>query len=148
MSTGALALLHRRTLTGCKTLPWLRDMLLAGEELTQGGRRPMLPQRDWPWAVDTERGTTRWIVSNHMSAFADLRIPRAAAGLRTEGEGPEDLPLLAYYRHVQAPLALNATFALQLSERGLFVVASTRKARWESLMKAIDALDRRVTRRG
>ncbi|KPV77849.1 uncharacterized protein RHOBADRAFT_51652 [Rhodotorula graminis WP1] len=150
-SVGALALVHRRTLAGCKTLPWLRDTLLAGDRVTQGGKMPMLPLRDFPWVVDRARGTTRWIVSNHMSSFAALRIPRAATFVDGEGDADDDwdgragdLPLLAYYRSVAAPLDLNSTFALQLSDDGLFVVASARRARWDALMRAIDDLDRRA----
>lgn len=126
-------------------------MLLAGNEVTQGGKMPMLPQRDFPWAVDRARGTTRWIVSNHMSSFAALRVPRAATVLEgdveidADGErGAGDLPLLAYYRFVGAPLDLNSTFALQLSDLGLFIVASARKSRWDALMRAIEGLDRRA----
>ncbi|BGP40653.1 hypothetical protein JCM10449v2_004615 [Rhodotorula kratochvilovae] len=144
MSAGALALLHRRTLSACKSLPWLRAMLLAGERASNGGRVPYVPARDWPWRIDRKGGTTRWIVSNHMGSFAGLRIPRATVGgANADGEGEGDLPLLAYYRHVAAPLNLNGAFALQLSDMGVFIVASARKVRWESLMRAIAALDRR-----
>ncbi|GAA6052193.1 hypothetical protein JCM3770_000789 [Rhodotorula araucariae] len=116
-------------------------MLLAGERASEGGRVPLLPVRDWPWHVDQAGGTTRWIVSNHMTSFAALRIPRSATGAaEVDGaNGDSDLPLLAYYRHVEAPLAINGAFALQLSDMGVFVVASARRARWECLLRAIAA---------
>ncbi|GAA6004288.1 uncharacterized protein JCM10292_001406 [Rhodotorula paludigena] len=139
MSIASLALIHRRTINGCKTLPWLRARLLLSPE----DRRvpPYMPERGFPGPTSS-RTVYRWIASNHAGAFAHFHVPAAAAEVEGESVGEGNLPLIAFYRWVKAPIDLDGAVAIQTSEMGTFLVASTRRARWASLERAIERLER------
>lgn len=113
-----------------------------------------------------------WILSNQMvSGVAELSLP--AALLDTRPHAPRDkaaddasscssssgaegddlhavptgeLPLLAFYLRITAPIKDHQAIRFQVNDKGLFLEGSMRRKRWEALGRAVERLEREFGR--
>ncbi|GAA5851097.1 hypothetical protein JCM9279_000320 [Rhodotorula babjevae] len=98
-----------------------------------------------------------WIVSNQMvSGLADLTLPvslfdvapssasapRSKASSVSSAFPPADLPLLAFYVRITAPIKDHQAFRFQHNAEGVFLEGSMRRSRWRALGKAVERLER------
>ena len=100
-----------------------------------------------------------WIVSNQMvSGLADLTLPASlfdlpssrahrskassASSTSSSSSSTADLPLLAFYVRITAPIKDHQAFRFQVNPQGVFLEGSMRRKRWHALGRAVERLER------
>ncbi|GAA5910765.1 hypothetical protein JCM8208_003557 [Rhodotorula glutinis] len=111
--------------------------------------------------VEAAPPSHHWIVSNQMvSGLADLTLPASLFDVPTSSasaprskassasssssttSSPADLPLLAFYVRITAPIKDHQAFRFQVNSEGVFLEGSMRRKRWRALGTAVERLER------
>lgn len=120
------------------------------------------PGTSGPGSAARSRGSSSDADSERTAAAGGATTPpKAAAAAASEGkEGsapvdlekqalhapaestPRDLPLLAYYMRITAPIQDHQAYRFQTNEKGLFMEGSMRRRRWANIAKAVEQLER------
>ncbi|GAA5837874.1 hypothetical protein JCM11251_004685 [Rhodosporidiobolus azoricus] len=143
-SLATLALNHRRNVLKVKTPEYLQAVVAKEAKLTNGGKAPMMPKRDWPepmgwipgfWPRESNH-VHRWVITNQMQAeLGDFSLPHPT-------EEGKDLPLLSYHSMLISYGSLDHLFSLQrIPGMGVSFTGSMRESRWNSFVEALKDLD-------